>query len=128
MRNNAVLDIECYVNYFLIAVKSITNGKIATFERSDWEDFDVDQLKNLLSKYTIITFNGNRYDLPLLKGALAGFEPAKLKALSDDIIVNDLRAWDAESKYALPRCQYIDHVDLIEVAPGKASLKIYGGR
>jgi len=35
---------------------------------------------------------------------------------------------DAEAKYNLPRCNYIDHVDLIEVAPGKASLKIYGGR
>ena len=128
MRNKAVLDIECYVNYFLIAIKSVANGKIATFERSDWEDFDVEQLKSLLSKYTIITFNGNRYDLLLLKGSIAGFDSQKLKALSDDIIVKDLRAWDAESKYNLPKCMYIDHIDLIEVAPGKASLKIYGGR
>ena len=128
MRNKAVLDIECYINYFLIAIKSVANGKIATFERSDWEDFDVEQLKSLLSKYTIITFNGNRYDLLLLKGSIAGFDSQKLKALSDDIIVKDLRAWDAESKYNLPKCMYIDHIDLIEVAPGKASLKIYGGR
>jgi hypothetical protein len=128
MRNKAVLDIECYANYFLIAIKSVANGKIATFERSDWEDFDVEQLKSLLSKYTIITFNGNRYDLLLLKGSIAGFDSQKLKALSDDIIANDLRAWDAESKYNLPKCMYIDHIDLIEVAPGKASLKIYGGR
>ena len=128
MRNKAVLDIECYVNYFLIAIKSVANGKIATFERSDWTDFDPEPLKSLLSKYTIITFNGNRYDLLLLKGSIAGFDSQKLKALSDDIIVKDLRAWDAESKYNLPKCMYIDHIDLIEVAPGKASLKIYGGR
>ena len=111
MRNKAVLDIECYTNYFLIAIKSVANGKIATFERSDWEDFDVEQLKSLLSKYTIITFNGNRYDLLLLKGSIAGFDSQKLKALSDDIIVKDLRAWDAESKYNLPKCRYIDHID-----------------
>ena len=128
MRIKAVLDIECYFNYFLIAIKSMANSKVVTFERSDWEDFDVEQLTNILSKYTIVTFNGNRYDLLLLKGAISGFDSKKLKALSDDIIVNDLRAWDAESKYALPKCQYIDHIDLIEVAPGKASLKIYGGR
>ena len=63
-----------------------------------------------------------------LKAAIAGFDNGKLKALSDDIIVNDLRAWDAERKYALPQCLFIDHIDLIEVAPGKAGLKIYGGR
>lgn len=127
-RLKAVLDIECYTNYFLIAIKSLVNDKVAIFERSDWSDFDVDQLKSLLSKYTIVTFNGNRYDMLLLKGALAGLDCTKLKAMSDDIIVNDMRSWDVESKYALPKCSYIDHVDLIEVAPGKASLKIYGGR
>jgi len=127
-RTKAVLDIECYQNYFLIAIKSMANGKVVTFERSSWTDFDVEQLNSVLRKYTIVTFNGNRYDLLLLKGAIAGFDAAKLKVLSDDIIVNNSRAWDIESKYSLPQCKYIDHIDLIDVAPGKASLKIYGGR
>jgi hypothetical protein len=127
-RLQAVLDIECYTNYFLIAIKSMVNEKVVTFERSDWADFDVEQLVSVLRKYTIITFNGNRYDLLLLKGAIAGFDAAKLKVISDDIIVNNARAWDTESKYNLPQCKYIDHIDLIDVAPGKASLKIYGGR
>lgn len=127
-RTKAVLDIECYTNYFLIAIKSMSNGKIVTFERSSWSDFDSEQLNSVLRKYTIVTFNGNRYDLLLLKGAIAGFDAAKLKAISDDIIVNNARAWDTESKYSLPQCKYIDHIDLIDVAPGKASLKIYGGR
>jgi hypothetical protein len=123
-----VLDIECYTNYFLIAIKSLATGKVVTFERSDWADFDVEQLNSVLRKYTIITFNGNRYDMLLLKGAIAGLDNAKLKELSDNIIVNNMRAWDTESKYNLPQCKYIDHIDLIDVAPGKASLKIYGGR
>lgn len=123
-----MLDIECYRNYFLIALKNINNGKVATFERSDWADFDVNQLKLVLSKFTIVTFNGKRYDELLLKASLAGFNNAQLKKLSDDIIVNDLRSWDAERRYSLPVCQFVDHIDLIEVAPGKASLKIYGGR
>lgn len=127
-RINSVLDIECYTNYFLIAIKSLATGKIVTFERSDWADFDVEQLNSVLRKYTIITFNGNRYDMLLLKGAIAGLSNGKLKELSDNIIVNNMRAWDTESKYNLPQCKYIDHIDLIDVAPGKASLKIYGGR
>lgn len=127
-RPKAVLDIECYVNYFLIAVKNIENGKAASFERSDWADFDPEDLVKVLSKFTIVTFNGKRYDELLLKYAIAGAKPEQLKKLSDDIIVNDLRAWDAEKRYNLPRCLYLDHIDLIEVAPGKASLKIYGGR
>jgi hypothetical protein len=127
-RNKAVLDIECYTNYFLIAIKSMANDKIVTFERSSWVDFDVEQLISVLRKYTIVTFNGNRYDLLLLKGAIADFDAERLKVMSDDIIVNNGRAWDIESKYSLPQCKYIDHIDLIDVAPGKASLKIYGGR
>ena len=127
-RPKAVLDIECYTNYFLIAIKSMANDKVVTFERSDWSDFDAEQLNSVLRKYTIITFNGNRYDLLLLKGSIAGFDASKLKMMSDDIIVNNVRAWDTESKYNLPQCKYIDHIDLIDVAPGKASLKIYGGR
>jgi hypothetical protein len=127
-RNKAVLDIECYTNYFLIAIKSMANDKVVTFERSSWVDFDVEQLISVLRKYTIVTFNGNRYDLLLLKGAIADFDAERLKVMSDDIIVNNARAWDIESKYSLPQCKYIDHVDLIDVAPGKASLKIYGGR
>ena len=128
IRTKAVLDIECYTNYFLIAIKSMANDKVVTFERSDWSDFDAEQLNSVLRKYTIITFNGNRYDLLLLKGSIAGFDASKLKIMSDDIIVNNVRAWDTESKYNLPQCKYIDHIDLIDVAPGKASLKIYGGR
>ena len=123
-----MLDIECYTNYFLVAIKSMANDKVVTFERSDWSDFDAEQLNSVLRKYTIVTFNGNRYDLLLLKGSIAGFDASKLKIMSDDMIVNNVRAWDTESKYNLPQCKYIDHIDLIDVAPGKASLKIYGGR
>jgi hypothetical protein len=83
----------------------MSNGKVVTFERSSWSDFDVEQLNSVLRKYTIITFNGNRYDLLLLKGAIAGFDAAKLKTISDDIIVNNARAWDTESKYSLPQCK-----------------------
>ncbi len=124
----AVLDIECYKNFFSIGLKNIENQKSAVFEKSPWSSIDVLKLKVLLGKYTIVTFNGKRYDNLLLKGCIAGLDNLQLKAMSDDIIVNEMRPWDIERKYNLPRCQFIDDVDLIEVAPGMASLKIYGGR
>lgn len=128
IRPKALLDIECYRSYFLIAVKSLVNGKVAKFERSDWDEFDVESLVKVLSKYTIVTFNGKRYDNLLLKAAIAGMSADRLKDISDDIIVNDLKSWDIERKYNLPKCGFIDDIDLIEVAPGQVSLKIYGGR
>jgi DNA polymerase elongation subunit (family B) len=128
MRTKVVLDIECYRNYFLVAVKSLTNNKVVTFEQSDWSDFDSNALGSLLTKYTIVTFNGNRYDILMLKAAMSGFDSAKLKVISDDIIVNNLRPWEIEEKYNLSQCKFIDSIDLIEVSPGIASLKIYGGR
>lgn len=127
-RPKAVLDIEVYKNYVLVAIKNIANGKVATFERSSWSDFSVDALKIVLSKYTIVTFNGNRYDLLILRYIIKGASCEDVKKLSDDIIVNDAKSWNIERSYGLPPCTYIDHIDLIEVAPGKASLKIYGGR
>jgi len=127
-RPKAVLDIECYVNFFLIAIKSLSNGKVALFERSDWTDFNLQDLKTILAKFTIITFNGKWYDELLIKYAIAGGKPAQLKKMSDQIIVDEAKPWDVERGYALPNLPYLDHIDLIEVAPGKASLKIYGGR
>jgi DNA polymerase elongation subunit (family B) len=127
-RKLAVLDLEVYRNYFLIGIKSVDTGKSVCFERSEWQDFDAAALVSLLKTYTIVTFNGNRFDLPILKGALAGLTAGTLKQMCDDIIVNNIKVWDIERKYNLPQCPFIDHIDLIEVAIGKASLKIYGGR
>jgi len=127
-RQKIVLDIECYCNYFLIAVKNMANGNTATYELSDWSNFDHEKLKAVLSNYTIITFNGNRYDMLLLKYSLTGANNVQLKALSDAIIEGQAKPWDLERKHNLPECKYIDHIDLIEVAPGKCSLKTYGGR
>lgn len=41
-----------------------------------------------------------------------------------------MKPWDIEREYKfkIPKPWEIDHIDLIEVAPGKASLKLYNGR
>lgn len=127
-RPRVVLDIECYRNYFLVALKNIDNGKSATFERTQTQELDIAKLVGLLKKFTIVTFNGRNYDEPLLRFALKGVSNDQLKKLSDDIIQNNKKSWVVEEEYALPRLPFLDHIDLIDVAPGTASLKVYGGR
>ncbi len=122
-------DTEVYGNYFLAAFKDIESGQ----ERS-WEAVDgrltkrqrrtlLEFLKSILS----VTFNGNDFDLPILAAAIAGKDTEQLKTIADDIIVAGFKPWDVEREHKIRLIQ-INHIDLIEVAPGQASLKIYNGR
>jgi hypothetical protein len=82
----------------------------------------------MLKKYTTIGFNSNHYDLPLLGIALSENSTCEMiKEASDKIIIGNLKWWDIEREYRVGR-PVCDHIDLIEVAPGIAGLKIYGGR
>ena len=76
----------------------------------------------------IVTFNGNNYDLPMISLALTGAQHAELKAASDKIIMDGLKPWHIAAAYEVPQINLPHHIDLIEVAPGVASLKIYAGR
>lgn len=119
-----ILDSECYRNYYFVGVRHVESGKaFGIYER--WNDKIMANFP--LPAGTFITFNGNNYDMPILGLAMAGATNATLKAASDDIILNGLKPWHLEDKYAFKR-PLIDHIDLIEVAPGMASLKIYAGR
>jgi len=123
----AICDIECYSNYFLIAFLRASDDKIITFDFSGDNTLDVSKLLEIFDKYEIVTFNGTSYDIPLIRFAIKGATTQQLKYASDDLIVNEMKAYQFQNKYQLPDLE-INTVDLIEVAPGKASLKIYGGR
>lgn len=122
------MDTECYQNYFLVSFRS-KSGAVRSFELYEDHPLDVDGIKRILTHpdAEIVTFNGNNYDRCTLSLALTGKPPALIKKASDDIIVHDLKPWDFVHKY---KCELIvfNHIDLIEVAPGMCSLKLYGGR
>jgi hypothetical protein len=122
------LDIECYKDYFLVKLKAADTGKSRDYEQYDGHPLDVRELKVVLANYTICTFNGNNYDIPILTLALRGASCAQLKAASDWIIVGGHAGWEFYEHFDLPRPDWLDHIDLIEVVPGQASLKLYGGR
>lgn len=128
-RQEAVMDIECYRDYFLVMFRHVDKTTFRGFELYEGHPLDIKGIIRLLKKYTIVTFNGNNYDMPLLMYAMRpGITNADLKRASDHIIQGNLKPWEFENQYGVSVHPKIDHIDLIEVAPGQASLKIYGGR
>lgn len=116
-----VCDIELYPNYFLAAFMSLTTGKVINIES------ELDKLNYILHKFKIITFNGNHFDVPIMTLAIAGHSIDELKYAADMLIVHGNKGWQVLQSFKVDQLD-IDHIDIIEVCPLKASLKIYGGR
>ena len=128
MREPAVFDSEVFRNYYLIGFKVVRTGHIVAFEMYEDSSLDSDAVWDFLEKHQIIGFNSRGYDLPILLLALSNATTADLKQVSDAIIRLGMKWWDIERQYELEIPKWLDHIDLIEVCPGKASLKIYNGR
>jgi len=124
------LDVEVYRNYFL-ALFMDERGKAQGFEIFDGDDsaFQRDVVFGLITHkdVEIVTFNGNSYDLPILTLALTTPCTKTIKAASDRIIEQGIKPWQFYKSEGL-REPIVNHIDLIEVAPGQVGLKIYGGR
>jgi len=129
LKRTLVMDIECYVDYFLVMFKAIDTLKTLAFELFDGHPLDRATIVGILKTYRVVTFNGLDYDLPLLALALTGVENAALKEASNLIIEKGLRGWQFEHHYNIKVPTSIDHIDLREPVPGvQISLKLYGAR
>jgi DNA polymerase elongation subunit (family B) len=120
------IDVECYKDYFLFCAKNSKSGKITKIPMHADCELNKELLGEIL-KVELISFNGNNYDLPIIFGALAGWDCQKLHDLSNQIILSDKPTYQILKDKDLTVKNY-NHIDLIEVAIGVASLKIYGGR
>ena len=127
LKHELVPDVECYVNYFLVNFRNMTTGKVVYVEMYEGKKLDIQMLVWLMTNFTLITFNGINYDIPIINMACAGATCAELKAATDKIIVEEQRGSDVQ-RAAKAKSLKIDHIDLIEVAPLYASLKTYSGR
>ena len=123
-----VIDVETYQNYFLLSAKSIESGNVVHFEMYDGKPLDRKNLMRLMATKTTISFNGFNYDLSVILAALKGADNAALKKLSDQIISSGAPGWKVRQAWDIEIPKNWDHIDLFEVAPGRSSLKIYGGR
>lgn len=122
-----VFDSEVYRDYYLAAFMDVDSREKFAFEMFDGQRLDTKGIADLVKGRCLVTFNGNSFDLPLLMLATKGADCARIKEGCDAIIGKNLRGWQFEQMFGI-KVPKLNHVDLIEVAPGRASLKIYGGR
>jgi len=124
------LDIEVYRNYFL-ALFMNDDLKVKRFEifNDDVSGFDPEMILQIIGAddVEICTFNGMSYDIPILTFALLNPDTVLIKNASDRIIEGNMRPWSFYRTMGL-REPDMNHVDIIDVAPGMVGLKLYGGR
>jgi hypothetical protein len=120
------VDVECYKDYFLVCAKNSKTGKITKIPKHSDCLLDKVLLTKMMTQ-ELITFNGNEYDIPMISAALAGYDCQKLHDLSNEIVMSDIPTYQILKNKNFSVGNY-NHIDLIEVAIGVASLKIYGGR
>lgn len=130
-KREALTDVECYRNYFLIAFEDVKTGEQYEYsifgENTSFSKDERRQIRKVMTSWRHYTFNGRNYDLLVMTAATLGYTCRELKALTNHIIDGKMKPWDIEREYKF-KVPDMDHVDLIEVAFGKASLKIYNGR
>ena len=129
--NHAVFDTEIIGTYkpvFLLCVKILETGEKFAF----WygKRGHVKAAVDLLNRddLTHVSFNGIKFDAPLIAAWIAGRTVFEIKALANQIVNERLMPWDVYQMLGVSDLP-IDHIDLIEVAPGvMISLKTYEGR
>ncbi len=136
-KRTLIHDIEIYQNYALIGFRDISTGEVWSWEFSAPLKLEERaEIRRLVMRSLIVGFNSRGFDLLILFAALQGYAAKALKKLANEIIqgrptrngFEQRKPWDIERDWDISIPKNIDHIDLIEVAPGKASLKIYNGR
>lgn len=129
------LDIECYRTYFLVKLRDVKTGQLFKVEMYQGVPFRWHVLALLVRDCTIVTFNGNGYDMLMLSASATGrFDNDALKRLNDYIFANStMRSWEIAREWGFELLD-LDHIDLMPLVPGDteqkqyAGLKIMGGR
>lgn len=122
----AFYDTECYPNYWLLKLRPRGGGTYSFRLRAGERFSDAQRLEivRLFEAYTVVSFYGNGYDVSMITGALCGHTCEELKILNDRLIVERIKPWEL----GLPEWKPVDHIDIMEVAPGAGSQKQYAGR
>lgn len=130
-RPTAVMDTECYPNYWSIAFRDIATKRVVRLRRTPTEELDRHRLAKIMRNWRIVTFKGISYDGPMIALAMTGATNAALKNASDELILTDIPYWQFMRNRDLELPDFIDMIDWMEVSPGspgKPSLKLYAGR
>ena len=107
------IDVECYKNYFLFCAKNDKTSRVTKIPMHEGCELKKDLLQKIMANETTISFNGNKYDLLIIGGALKGWSCEKLHELSNEIIQSDKNTYQILSDNNL-RLPTYNHIDLIE--------------
>lgn len=120
--DEVVVDTECYRNYWLAMFKHVKSGKYFYLEQRGGGCFAWgDVLSYAMWFFKTVSFNGQKYDLPMVQLACSGAHTVDLKERSDEIIRDGKIYHNTNPGY--------NHIDLWDVAPlPDTSLKTYGAR
>lgn len=118
-------DVETFKNFFSAQFVRDDGKRIALTMDPD-QPLDIAKLRAVMfSGATFVGFNSLHYDMPMIAGALAGYDNAQLKALSDKIIGGNVKSWQHRDL----RMPDVDHIDLYEPTPGvQIGLKLLAAR
>lgn len=123
-------DIEVLPNYILIAFRG-SDGSHLMFDTTSWFTRSKRrQILNILENNLIITFNGIKYDIPIIVHALyVDYHTVRDYYKTSRAIINDRKQpWDIYKMIGEKPPKW-NHIDLKEPAPDPfASLKLYGTR
>jgi len=116
MSKTLIYDIEICINECMVGFLNYKTGKIKQFQYTERK-----RIKKHIKRATLVGFNSNNFDDIILEKMLDKKNDIhELFRITTDLIVHDGRRWDYRPS--------IKSVDLIEVAIGQASLKLYGAR
>jgi hypothetical protein len=119
-------DIEIFKNYFLASFLSLESGKLVIIELFPGGVINP-KLLWMLQNFLIIGFNSDFFDIPIATLAINGASCEALKDATNEIIILQVQPWMMLRQKKIKPLK-INHIDIIEVCPLHASLKIYGGR
>lgn len=129
----AQCDTECDYDWWLIKFR-LPDGQMFSYDicsEQPNKPLNYAAIQWFIDNFEIHTFNGNGYDEPMIRCAMAGYTPRQLKQANDLLIVKRVRPYQLEQYFPhmVPRWATLDHVDLQDVSPGvHLGLKLLMGR
>lgn len=126
-RDPMLFDVEVFPNYFLCSFASFVTGQVISFEMTPGYPLDVQRFAWVLHSFCLVGFNSKRFDEVICTLAVAGGNCEDLMTATGLLINHNMRPREVLDHYGLQPLT-LDHIDLIDVAPQKGSLKLYGGK
>ena len=122
----AVFDTEIFGNRFLFKARVLHNRNLMSVWMHD-EGYLARLAEIMNAPITLVSFNGIKFDAPVIAAVLAGRTVQEVKAIAKAIIEHEMQPWEVERRFGL-KIPKFDHIDLIEVSPSFVGLKTYGAR